>query len=123
MLVDGKITVGGSGQIIANNVGTGIHFISTKSNAACGSACTDITGSALRTTQSLETINVGGAVNLPGMIFQAYWGKATIGGSGNIGSAVGQTVDLSGAGTVTFGTQLSSGAKTWTVTSYQQKYQ
>ncbi len=123
ILVDGKITVGGSGQVIANNVGTGIHFISTKSNATCGSACTTLTGSELKATQTFETINVGGAVNLPGMIFQAYWGKVTIGGSGNIGSAVGQTVDLNGAGTVTFGTKLSSGAKTWTVTSYQQKYQ
>jgi hypothetical protein len=56
------------------------------------------------------------------MVFQAYWGKATIGGSGNVGAVVGQTVDLSGAGTVTFGTKLSSGSKIWTVTSYQQVY-
>ena len=122
ILVDGKIDVGGSGQVIANSKGTGIHFISTKSNASCGSSCTTLSGSALKNTQDYETIKVGGAVNLPGMIFQAYWGKVTIGGGGNIGSAVGQTVDLSGAGTVTFGTQLSSGAKTWTITSYQQKY-
>ena len=123
IVVDGKITIGGSGQIMANSSGTGIHFISTKSNASCGSACTSLTGNDLKNTQGLETIKVGGAVNLPGMIFQAYWGKVTIGGSGNIGSAVGQTVDLSGAGTVTFGTKLSSGAKTWTITSYQQKFQ
>lgn len=123
ILVDGKITVNGSGQLIANSSGTGIHFISTKSNAACGSACTDITGNALKTTQGYETVNVGGGVNLAGMIFQAYWGKVTLGGSGNVGAAVGQTVDLSGAGTVTFGTKLSSGSKTWTVTSYQQVYQ
>lgn len=123
VVVDGKITVGGSGQIISNSSGTGAHFISMKSNASCASSCTNITGTELKNTQTLETISVGGAVNLPGTIFQAYWGKATIGGSGNIGSAVGQTVDLSGAGTVTFGTKLSSGAKTWTVTSYQQVYQ
>jgi hypothetical protein len=123
IVVDGKITVGGSGQIIANSSGTGIQFVSFKSNASCASACTTMTGAQLKATQSLETINVGGAVNLPGMIFQAYWGKVTIGGSGNIGSAVGQSVDMSGAGTVTFGTKLSSGARTWTISSYQQKYQ
>lgn len=123
IVVDGKITVGGSGQIIANSSGTGIHFISMDSNASCDASCTTLTGAQLKATQGFETINVGGAVNLPGVIFQAYWGKVSIGGSGNIGSAVGQTVDLSGAGTVTFGTKLSSGAKTWTVTSYQQKYQ
>lgn len=120
VLVDGVIDVGGSGQIIANSFGTGIHFISTKSNATCASACTTITGTALKNTQGLETISVGGAANLSGMIFQAYWGKVSIRGSGNVGAAVGQTVDLSGAGTVTFGTKLSTGNKIWTVTSYQQ---
>ena len=122
ILVDGKITVGGSGQLIANSSGTGMYFVSTKSNASCGSACTSITGNELKSTQSYETVNVGGGVNLAGMVFQAYWGKATIGGSGNVGAVVGQTVDLSGAGTVTFGTKLSSGSKIWTVTSYQQVY-
>lgn len=123
ILVDGKISINGSGQLLANSSGTGIQFISFKSNASCGSTCTSLTGAQLYATQSLETINVGGAVNLPGMIFQAYWGKVTIGGGGNIGAAVGQTVDMSGAGTVTFGTKLSSGARTWTITSYQQQYQ
>jgi hypothetical protein len=59
--------------------------------------------------------------------WQAYYTSNpecdTIYGSGNVGSAVGQTVDLSGAGTITFGTKLSSGAKTWTITSYQQKFE
>lgn len=123
VLVDGKITVGGSAQLIANSSGTGIQFVSMKSNASCGSNCTSLSGNELKNTQSLETINVGGAANLPGMVFQAYWGKVTIAGSGNVGSAVGQTVDLSGAGTITFGTNLSSGERTWTITSYQQKYE
>lgn len=123
ILVDGEIDIGGSGQIIANSFGTGIHFISMKSNAACGSACTNLSGTALKNTQDYETISVGGATNLSGMIFQAYWGKVSIRGSGNVGAAVGQTVELSGAGTVTFGTKLSTGNKIWTVTSYQQIFQ
>lgn len=122
VVVDGNIDVGGSGQLIANSSGTGIHFISFNSNASCGSTCTNLTGNELKSTQTYRTIDVGGAANLPGMIFQAYWGEVKIGGSGNLGSAVGQTVNLSGAGTVTFGTSLSSGSKTWTVTSYQQLY-
>lgn len=123
ILVDGKITVGGSGQLSANSSGTGIYFISTKSNASCGSTCTNITGNELKATQNYETIKVGGGVNLAGMVFQAYWGQVTLTGSGNVGAAVGQTVDMSGAGTVTFGTKLSSGSKIWTVTSYQQVYE
>lgn len=122
IIVDGNITTGGSAQIIANSSGTGIHFISFRSNASCNPNCTSITGNELKSSQQLQTVSVGGAANLPGMIFQAYWGRITIAGSGNIGSAIGQTVDLSGAGTVTFGTTLSSGARTWTITSYQQDF-
>ncbi len=122
IVVDGTITVAGSAQLIANSSGTGIQFISFKSNASCGSACTSLSGNALKTTQSLTTVDVGGAANLAGMVFQSYWGTIKVGGSGVLGAAVGQTVDLSGAGTITFGTKLSSGSKTWTITSYQQVY-
>lgn len=122
VLVDGTITVNGSPQIVANSSGTGIQFISWKSNAPCDPGCTSITGTALKATQSLDTVDVGGAANLPGMIFQAYWGKVVLAGSGVLGSAVGQTVDMSGAGTITFGTTLSSGSHTWTISSYQQIY-
>lgn len=120
VMVDGKITVAGSGSIIANSSGTGIKFISFKSAAACGPNCATLTGNDLKASQSLDTVDIGGAVNLPGMVFQAYWGKLTLGGSGNVGAVAGQTIDMSGAGTVIFGTELSSGARTWAITSYQQ---
>ncbi len=122
VIVDGTITVNGSAQMIANDSATGIQFISFKSSASCSPACTSISGTDLKTSQSLETVTVNGGVNLPGMIFQAYWSKAVIGGSGSIGAVAGQTVDMSGAGTVTFGTELSSGVRTWTITSYQQDF-
>lgn len=122
IVVDGNITVGGAAQIIANSSGTGAHFISFRTNAACNPACTSLSGTQLKTSQSLETVRVGGAANLPGMIFQSYWGKITLNGSGNLGAAAGQTIDMSGAGTITFGTTLSSGERSWTITSYQQKF-
>lgn len=117
IIVDGTITVGGSASMIANSTGTGIQFISYKNST--GNPDATVTGTNLKTSQSLQAITVGGAVNLPGMIFNAYWAKVTLSGSGNVGAAAGQTVDLSGAGTVVFGTTLSSGSKTWTITSYQ----
>lgn len=120
IIVDGTITLGGSARILANSSGTGAQFISFKSSASCSPNCTSLSGNDLKTSQALQTVSIGGAVNLPGMIFQSYWGKISIGGSGSLGSAIGQTVDMSGAGTVTFGTTLSSGSTTWTVTSYQR---
>ncbi len=122
IIVDGTITVAGSAAMIANSSGTGIEFISFKSTAPCNPGCTTVTGNDLKTSQALQTISVGGAVNLPGMVFDAYWSKVSLAGSGNVGAAAGQTVDLTGAGTVIFGTTLTSGSKTWTITSYQQLF-
>ncbi len=122
IIVDGTITVGGSAQLIANSYGTGIEFISFKSTASCNPNCTSLSGNDLKTSSGTQTVSIGGAASLPGMVFDSYWGKITVTGSGNVGSAIGQTVDMSGAGTVTFGTTLSSGARTWTISSYQELY-
>jgi len=118
IVVDGTISVGGSASMIANASGAGIDFVSFKN--ATGNPASTPTGTNLYNSQSQQNITVGGSVNLAGMIFDAYWSKVSLSGSGNVGAAAGQTVDLSGAGTVVFGTTLSSGSKTWTISSYQQ---
>lgn len=123
VMVDGNITVGGSASMIANSAGTGIKFISFKSTASCSPNCVNVTGTDLKNSQNLTTITVGGATSVPGMIFQAYWSKVVLNGSGNMGAAAGQTVDLSGAGTVIFGTELASGSKTWAISSYQPLFE
>lgn len=122
IIVDGKITAGAAAQLISNSSGTGAEFISFKTNASCNPNCTSLSGNELKSSSQLETVNIGGAAKLAGMVFNAYWGKITVGGAGNVGSVAGQTIDMSGAGTITFGTTLSSGARTWTISSYQQKY-
>ncbi|HEU4967126.1 MAG TPA: hypothetical protein VFT53_06680 [Candidatus Saccharimonadales bacterium] len=122
VMVDGAISVGGSASLVANSSGTGIKFISFKSAASCGANCTSLSGNDLYNSQNQTTVSIGGAVNLPGMTFQAYWGELVLGGSGHVGAVAGQTINMNGAGTVVFGTILSSGTQTWTITSYQQKY-
>lgn len=122
IMVDGEITVGGSAQLIANSFGTGIYLISFKSNAPCSPECTELSGNELKSSQQTTTVDIGGGVNLPGMIFHAYWGKARLGGSGQVGSLIGQTVEIQGNGSITFGTQLSSGTETWRITGYQRIY-
>lgn len=125
ILVDGTVTVGGSAQVVANASGTGLEVISFCSKTSSKASCTDpstLTGSALQTSSAIQTVTVGGAAKVPGVIFDAYWGKVSLTGSGNMGSAIGQTIDMSGAGTITFGTTLSSGARTWTISSYQEGF-
>lgn len=123
IMVDGTINVGGSAALLPNSSGTGVYFVSNRStDSSCNPACTNVTGNALKTSQNTTMINVAGAGNFPGAIFHSPWGKVILGGSGTMGSAIGQTIDLSGAGTITFGTALSSGESTWTVRSYQQVF-
>ena len=120
VLVDGKIDVGGGASIVTNAQGTSVRFVSVRSNAACNPNCTALSGNALKSSQNLETIKVSGGVNMPGSSFNAVWGKLTVSGSGSVGQAAGQTIDMSGAGSITFGTGLDSGDKTWKITSYQR---
>lgn len=118
--VDGTLNVGGSASMIANSNGVGLDYVSFKNSTGDPSATP--TGTNLYKSQSQQNVSVGGSVNLPGMIFDAYWSEIVIAGSGNVGGAAGQTVNMSGAGTITFGTKLSTGSQTWTITSYQQRY-
>lgn len=122
ILVDGSITAGGSSKVIPNSSGTGAHFISFEGSGSCNlaSACS---GTDLKTSQGVRTVDVAGAGNFPGTIFHSYWGTVRIGGSGTMGSAIGQTIDMSGAGNVVFGLSLASGEATWTIRSYQYDYE
>ena len=120
VVVDGTISVGGSAGLIANSSGAGIDFVSFKNSTGDPSATP--TGTNLYNSQTQQNVTIGGSASSPGMIFDAYWSEITITGSGHIGAAAGQTVNLSGAGTVIFGTTLSSGSKTWSITSYQPLY-
>jgi Tfp pilus assembly protein PilX len=123
IIVDGTVDAGGGSRILANSRGTNVRIISFKSTASCSPSCTDVTGTNLKNSQNQSNVTVNGGGIYAGTVFQAYWSKITIGGAGNVGGAIGQTVDMSGAGNVTFGAGLSSGTTTWTIRSYQRLYE
>jgi hypothetical protein len=116
-MVDGTIGTSGNISLIANSSGSGIDFVSFKNST--GNPAATVTGNDLKTSQSLQTITLAGGGNMPGMVFDAYWSKVYLGGNGQMGAAIGQTVELAGNGTVIFGTKISSGSKTWAISSYQ----
>ncbi len=120
IIVDGTIDVGGSASMIANTSGTGADFVSFKNNT--GNPAATPTGNNLYSSQQMQNVKVNGSASTAGMIFDAYWSEVVLVGSGNIGAAAGQTVNMAGAGTVVFGTTLSSGSKTWSISSYQPLY-
>lgn len=121
IMVDGTINAAGSGSVSANSSGTGAEFISF-ANSTGNPGVTSLTGQELYDSQKMTTISIGGGGHLAGMVFDAYWGKIVVDAGGTIGSAIGKTVDMSGAGKVTFGVTVASGTKTWTIRSYQRLY-
>lgn len=118
ILVDGTITVTNSAHVVPDGT-IAPDFYTFKSSAACSPACTSLSGTDLKTSQALETVSVGGSTQINGSSFYAMWSKAHVTASGGVGALFGQTILLDGSGSVTFGTQLGTGSKTWTISSYQ----
>lgn len=120
IVVNGTVNAGGGARILANSSGTAARFISYEDYNNCDPSCT---GTNLKRSQALRGITVDGGGQYPGSVFHAYWSTIKVEGSGLVGSAIGQVVDMSGAGNITFGTTLSSGTTTWTIRSYQYDYE
>lgn len=120
IIVNGTVSAGSGGRIIANSSGSAIRIISFASYNNCDPLCT---GDNLKKSQNIIGVIINGAGQYPGSIFQAYWSTIKISGSGLVGSALGQMVDMEGAGNITFGTGLSSGTTTWTIRSYQYDFE
>lgn len=123
IIVDGTINVGGGGRVIANASGTSAQIISYKSTAACSPNCTNVTGTDLYNSRSQQNVIVDGGGSYAGLGVWAYWSKVKITGAGLVGSVTGQTIDMDGAGNITFGTSLSSGTTIWTIRSYQRTFE
>ena len=128
IMVDGTINLHGSATVDANASKTSVEFIDFECSLSnvvtegCSSASSTVTGTDLYNSSRVNTISVNGSANVPGVVFDAYWSEVTLSGSGNMGAAIGQTVDLAGGGTVISGTILNTGSLTWTITSYQPLY-
>jgi hypothetical protein len=125
--VDGTIMTKNNLTILANDQGIGARFISYKCKNDSGVAvngCSSMNDMALYNSRDTVTVDAKSSDGAIGSIFQSYWSKAVIGASGNIASVVGQTVELSGNGSVVFGDNLATETQSiWTIRSYQYDYE
>lgn len=122
IVVDGTVNLGSGGKILANSSGTSAQIISYRSTASCSPNCANVTGTDLYNSRNQQNVTVDGGGSFPGLAVWAYWSKAKINGAGIVGAVTGQTIDMEGAGNVTFGTSLGSGTTTWTIRSYQRVF-
>lgn len=123
VMVDGTAaTFSNSSSILANSANIGLQFITYRSAAACSPNCLDVTGNDLFNSRNLNTVDLNNSSLGAGSIFYARWSKVTLGNSGSIGAIIGQTVQLSNSGNISFGSNLSSGQSVWTIKNYRQVF-
>jgi hypothetical protein len=123
IMVDGQTgaNFNNSAQIISNSSNTGAEIITFWSAAGCSPDCSTVTGTDLYNSRAVTTISMQNNGDAPNTILYAYWSQVTVGNSGQIGALIGQTINLTNNGTITFGTSVSTGSTTWVVKGYRRQ--
>lgn len=110
-----------SSGLVSNASNTGFEIFTFYSKASCSPDCTSVTGTDLANSRSVTTINLNNSGNEPNSIFYAYWSQVQIAQSGQIGAVIGQTVQLTNTGTITFGVSAGTTSTTWVITGYRRQ--
>lgn len=111
-----------SALLKSNSSNTGFMIIAYKSDASCSPDCTDVTGTDLYNSHNDQRIEIDNSASGPHSIFYARWTKVKVSNSGQLGALVGQTVELSNSGTITFGTSAGTGTSFWVVEGYRRQF-
>lgn len=123
VMVDGtKADFVNSAELKSNTSNTGFMIINYMSDAACSPDCPDVTGNDLYNSRNDERIELSNSSEGPNTIFYARWTKVKVSNSGQIGALVGQTVDISNSGTITFGTSTGTGTSFWVIDSVKREF-
>jgi hypothetical protein len=110
-----------SSGLVSNASNTGFEIFTFYSKASCSPDCTSVTGTDLANSRSVTTIDLNNSGNEPNSIFYAYWSQVQIAQSGQIGAVIGQTVQLTNTGTITFGVSAGTTSTTWVITGYRRQ--
>lgn len=123
IMIDGStgVSLSQSAALISNTSNTGFEVITFYSTAGCSPDCSSVTGTSLATSRALTTINLNNTGDAANTIYYAYWTQVNIAQSGQIGAVIGQTINLSNTGTVTFGAGTGTGSVTWVIKGYRKQ--
>ncbi|HET9174040.1 MAG TPA: hypothetical protein VFN56_02025 [Candidatus Saccharimonadales bacterium] len=124
IMVDGSsgVVLSNNSSLVPNSNNTGFEIYTFWSAADCSPDCSSVTGTDLYNSRNITTISLGNNVSAADTILYAYWSQVTMSNSGQIGALLGQTVNLSNNGTITFGSSVNSGESviTWVIHGYRR---
>lgn len=115
------ITLSNSAGLTTNSSGTGFEFYTFYSTAGCSPDCSSVSGTSLASSRTVPTITVNTGGDAANSIFYAYWSQVNLANSGQIGALIGQTINLSNSGTITFGASVNTSNVTWVVKGYRRQ--
>jgi hypothetical protein len=124
LMVDGSSAqFQNSAQLRSNTSDTGFQVVTYRSSPSCSPDCATVTGQELYNSRNLTTIALSNSASGPNTVFYAKWSRVTVGNTGAIGALVGQTVELTNSGTITFGTTVTSGGTAfWVIDGYRRTF-
>lgn len=124
IMVDGSSAQFQNSALLRSNTsGTGFQIVTYRSSPSCSPDCATVTGQELYNSRNLTTISLSQSSSAPNTVFYAKWSRVTVGNSGQIGALIGQTVELTNSGTITFGTTVSGGGVTyWVIDGYRRVF-
>lgn len=120
IMVDGStgFTLSNNATLTPNSSGTGFT-VYTFWNIT-GNPDASVTGTNLANSRATSTITMQNNSNAASTILYAYWSQVSMGNNGMIGALIGQTVNLSNNGTITFGSSISTSSTTWVIQGYRR---
>jgi Tfp pilus assembly protein PilX len=123
IMVDGSggATFSNNSQLVSNASSTGFEIYTFYSKASCSPDCSNVAGTDLANSRSITTISLNNSASAPNTIFYAYWSQVQVSNAGQIGAVIGQTIQLSNAGAITFGSSTNVGNVTWVVKGYRRQ--
>lgn len=122
IMIDGSggFRPGNNWVLAANPLGVGFKVVTTWADAACSPDCTALNGNDLKNSEGDLTINLSnGFSGASGTTFYARWTKVRLANNGTVGSLVGQTVELSNNGNLSFNGSSGGGIPQWDVRYYE----
>lgn len=127
IMVDGStgVVFGNNSVIAANSSNTGVQIIAYYSLASCSPDCADVTGSDLKNSQSVRTIDLSNNGSAPYTVLWSAWTKVRVQNNGQLGAVTGQTVELSNNAVINFTSSVPGSdnlVTTWVKRGYMRNY-
>jgi hypothetical protein len=110
-----------SSQLKSNTTSSGFEIYTFWNST--GNPDATVTGADLFSSRNTVTISLQQSSSAPQTIFYAYWSRVQVANTGALGALIGQSVELSNTGTITFGTSVPGGGSTyWLINGYRRSF-